>query len=409
MTVGCKLVYGFMLVLEMAQAQKTCSSQTSVTGDEFFPEGGHGMLQLDKSTGGPAAYTDTRKWSTASSSSSSSSSSNINFFGSVSSAYYKVLDSVFTKLFPAEKIFPNASSYVSYGAPLGGGCRLAAVQGAVACSKDFYWPSKLELDFSANVNRWTSTGFNLCSHLKSNNWVGENVFSTGEASTKFSRLCRKSHPVEVIEPLAGILRDPTFFCNRTKNPFSIDWLVLADAWTTPLPTEAKSYFFDAGGSMFKDGLNFFLGKYAQRGIVFDHVYVWEARVIGQQAYWMGVPKQVRDFWEPRVTFYDGIPVNSDPANYIHNPVNRIYQTCKEQDFCAFKLDVDTPTVELPLVRQLIDNPGATRRSLDEFYFEHHVHGLMQMYWGKNVNGTFADSYNIFTQLRHMGIRAHSWI
>jgi len=83
--------------------------------------------------------------------------------------------------------------------------------------------------------------------------------------------------------------------------------------------------------------------------------------------------------------------------------------CRPDDFCAFKLDIDTPWVEVPLVRQLLKSP-AIAQVLDEFFFEHHVHGLMQEQgWGENVNGTFADSYEMFAHLRRMGVRAHSWI
>jgi len=91
-------------------------------------------------------------------------------------------------------------------------------------------------------------------------------------------------------------------------------------------------------------------------------------------------------------------------------VNRIHQLCTDKDFCAFKLDIDTPSVEFPIVQQLINKPDATKASLDEFFFEHHVHGLMQgLGWGQYVEGTFADSYKLFTQLRRLGVRAHSWI
>ena len=48
--------------------------------------------------------------------------------------------------------------------------------------------------------------------------------------------------------------------------------------------------------------------------------------------------------------------------------------------------------------------------VDEFYFEHHVAFLpMQTWWGNKVNGTLADSYDIFLRLRQLGVRAHAWI
>jgi len=74
------------------------------------------------------------------------------------------------------------------------------------------------------------------------------------------------------------------------------------------------------------------------------------------------------------------------------------------------LDIDTPSIELPLVQQLLDAPQQTGDTLDEFFFEHHVEGLMQYFgWYLDVNGTFAHSYDMFSSLREMGVRAHSWI
>ena len=31
--------------------------------------------------------------------------------------------------------------------------------------------------------------------------------------------------------------------------------------------------------------------------------------------------------------------------------------CGADDFCAFKLDIDTPKVEFPIVQQLVQDPG----------------------------------------------------
>jgi len=290
----------------------------------------------------------------------------------------------------------------------GRGSRLSASEGTDVCSEDSYTPSVLEERFSQNANLWTKDSSTLCSHLEE--WVTENLERESGASPKFSRLCRQGRPIQVIEPLAGILRDPRLFCPHVKHSlvFSVDWLVLADSGSARLPPQSKRYLFDAGGSRFMDAMNFFTSKYQERGIVFDHVYVWEARKTGTEAYWAGVPAKTRAFWEPRLTFYDGVPVTADPADKENNPVSRIHQLCKDSDFCVFKLDIDTPSVELPIVQQLIAQSNATKSSLDEFFFEHHVHGLMMKYWTAG-EGSFADSYKLFKQLRQLGVRAHSWI
>jgi len=290
----------------------------------------------------------------------------------------------------------------------GQGGNLPATSGVPECSEDSYNPSELETGFSQNANQWTETPSALCSHVQE--WVTENLAGEREAGPKFSRLCKQGQPMQVIEPLAGILRDPRMFCPDYGAEFSIDWLVLADSGSAPMDPASKRYLFDAGGTRFMDAMNFFTSKYEERGIVFDHVYVWEAAAQGTEAYWADVPPETRAFWEPRLTFYDGVPITADPDDEENNPVNRIHQLCTDKDFCAFKLDIDTPAVEFPVVQQLINQPDATKASLDEFFFEHHVHGLMQAVgWGDAVEGTFADSYKLFTQLRRLGVRAHSWI
>ena len=51
---------------------------------------------------------------------------------------------------------------------------------------------------------------------------------------------------------------------------------------------------------------------------------------------------------------------------------------------------------------------------DEFYFEHHVlHSPMGRSWtrgsGPALQQTLSDSYALFTRLRELGVRAHSWV
>jgi hypothetical protein len=241
-------------------------------------------------------------------------------------------------------------------------------------------------------------------------WINQNKGIEPASRHIFSTLCKKGQAPQLIEPLAGILRDPRYPCRGATNlmlEFSIEWLLMADR--TVLPAGGTNMFFDAGGTRFSDAMEFFASHYENRGILFDLIYVWEANAQPAEAYWQGVSAEIRAKWEPRVTFYNGVPVSAEPG-HEHNVVERIYEMCGDQDFCAFKLDIDTPSVEFPLVQQLLANPRETGVALDEFFFEHHVYGTMQFHgWGSIVNGTFADSIDIFTKLRQMGVRSHSWI
>jgi len=275
------------------------------------------------------------------------------------------------------------------------------------CTADAYTPSALEQQWSQDADTWTA---DHCKHMKetdAKSWINGNTAGPFDPNI-FSTVCRKGKVPQFIEPLAGILRDPRAGCfGGWSKEMSVDWLVFPSS--QGLTAGAKARFYDAGGSHFNDAMRFFLQTYSDHGIVFDEVYAWEMNKQGVETYWSGVAPETRAFWEPRLTFYDGVGVTA-AKDSEHNPVARIFKSCAPEDFCAMKLDIDTPSVELPLVQQLLNTPDETKVKLDEFFFEHHVHGVMQKHgWGQKVAGTFADSYKIFGDLRKLGVRAHSWV
>jgi len=282
------------------------------------------------------------------------------------------------------------------------------------CVADAYIPSTLEQGFFENTLSWTSTEKALCEHLNESivsAWIAQNKGLAAASPEIFSRLCKRGQPMQLLEPLSGLLRDPRVFCSHSprflhSHLFLIEHLTLADSIAKQVG--ARNLFFDAGGSRFTDALAFFANAYALRGIEFDKLFVWEADRQGE-SYWKGVPAKVRKHWEPRLVFHDGVKVSAVPGDQ-HNVVTLIYRVCRPLDFCALKLDIDEPLVERALVQQLLSSPGETGAKLDEFFFEHHVHGLAEEWWGHHqVDGTFADSYRLFRQLRELGVRAHSWI
>eukprot|EP00928_Gymnodinium_smaydae_P048124 TRINITY_DN3215_c0_g1_i1.p1 TRINITY_DN3215_c0_g1~~TRINITY_DN3215_c0_g1_i1.p1 ORF type:complete len:334 (+),score=50.68 TRINITY_DN3215_c0_g1_i1:164-1165(+) len=300
---------------------------------------------------------------------------------------------------------------LSFDPPSGSGGLLHATTSEV-CMEDGYFPSALEAGFVGHPLDWTSDAKALCEHLGEggHNWILENTKGALSSGTDiFSRVCRKGQKQQLVEPLAGILRDPRFLCDSESAQLrsSIDWLVLGDNGIQQ-QAPSKVVFYDAGGSRFIEGMQFWTSAYEKRGLPLDRIYVWEATKQGIDAYFSGVSADMRQKWEPRIVFYDGIPCSAEPQ-HEHNPVRRIIQDCKAEDFCVFKLDIDTPVVELALVQQMLTSDDIGNL-LDEFFFEHHVHGLMQHHgWGQDVNGTVEDSYRIFSELRRRGVRAHSWI
>lgn len=291
-----------------------------------------------------------------------------------------------------------------------GGHMPATRNSADVCTTSEYIMSPLERSFMVDTLATISNSTTNCDKLGDTprKWIIRNL-DAGEATDDdtaiFSTICKSGSAPQVIEPLAGILRDPRQFCDNRDHVFSIDWLVFADNRSYATAPGAKKILFDAGGTRFMDAMKFLVSKYEERGLVFDKIYVWEARKQPEEHYWAGVPRGVQAKWKPKLRFYNGIPIVTDVGRK-HNPMTRIYNECGPNDFCAFKLDIDTPSVEMRIVEQVRASPG----HLKEFFFEHHVHGLMQgMGWGDAVSGTFVDSYNIFHDLRRKGVRAHSWI
>ena len=81
----------------------------------------------------------------------------------------------------------------------------------------------------------------------------------------------------------------------------------------------------------------------------------------------------------------------------------------KDDFIVVKLDIDTSSIEIPLVYQLLQDDRFVDL-VDQFYFEHHVY-LQELArsWGSSMNGTVSESLRLFQSVRRKGIGAHSWV
>ena len=137
-------------------------------------------------------------------------------------------------------------------------------------------------------------------------------------------------------------------------------------------------------------------------------------------YWSKVPPKLRR----KITLFNR-PASANPLS-PDNPVAKLVSECRVEDFCVLKIDVDTPQVELPWVQQILQCHDVSAR-IDEFFFEHHVHGLMEKkyhcdretlvkdpkacigFGSDKVSGSYADTYSLLSELRYRGIRAHSWV
>ena len=227
--------------------------------------------------------------------------------------------------------------------------------------------------------------------------------------------CSGERHYTYIEPLISFLRHPKAVCFQ-QNDHLLDksYLVVPHQNEIAKTGSAYTWLFDVGASTYREGAggasqSWFVDTYRNRGIEFDRIYAWEAAKTDPEAQWAGTPLDVK----MKTSWYN-IPINVT-LGHADNPLTFIKRLAKEEDYVVLKLDIDTPTVEIQLVKQLMVDEKLLSL-VDEFYFEHHVSGSpMQWYgWGNlsAVVGSLTDlhsSYSIFAFLRGRGIRAHSWV
>ena len=102
------------------------------------------------------------------------------------------------------------------------------------------------------------------------------------------------------------------------------------------------------------------------------------------------------------------PVSARPAA-LDNPWTLLQAVALPGDHVVVKLDIDTEAVEVPLAMQLL-NSSALQALVDDFYFEFHFSNKdIEWLWKRGeFSATVADTYRLFSQLRHLGVRANPW-
>ena len=291
-----------------------------------------------------------------------------------------------------------------------------------------------------SVSAWLDTCVARTEGVANGAWSHE-IFSYHEL-----RGCDGRAVVIPIEPLVGLLRHPNYYCivpgtGSTHIPnwvsgalwqFNRDYLLPMWKVEAQLASPGRAYFFDLGASVYNGGLGgasqkWFIDSYLRRGIHFDRIFAWEVRARTDEQIMKPLPKALRN----RTTVYREAPaggfrlpdeqlsyfnfgVSSDPSDPRH-PWRLLRATAKLRDLVVVKVDIDSPSIEEPLVRQILED-DALSGLIDDFYFEHHVHNhpltRRNFGWGPSVqqtNCTVVDSYEVFARLRQLGIRAHSWV
>mmetsp|Transcript_7175 Transcript_7175/g.11946 ORF Transcript_7175/g.11946 Transcript_7175/m.11946 type:complete len:103 (-) Transcript_7175:193-501(-) len=94
-----------------------------------------------------------------------------------------------------------------------------------------------------------------------------------------------------------------------------------------------------------------------------------------------------------------------------NPLRILKEIAHPDDFVVIEIDIDHDPTEIKFIRQILSNRDVSVR-IDEMYFEHHVGLSPMIYRGWNDKRkamNLPQSYELFTELRNLGIRAHSWV
>ena len=251
-----------------------------------------------------------------------------------------------------------------------------------------------------------------------------------------------------LEPLVGLLRHPRFHClkmQRSKVDATVRDAValvhedrtllgakeyLLPTWRDELPSHprsASSLFFDLGASTYTAGAggastSWFVEQYARRGLTFDRIFAWEAKVTPPtHIFGAPMPLSVVD----ALSYYN-VPLETRKGAR-HNPLRTLSAVARPSDFVVMKIDFDSPAIEADLIEQILSS-ALLVSLVDELYFEHHTRDNPAMRykycWTKfrgpfscelepgyvgAINATLHESYELFTRLRNAGIRAHSWV
>ena len=147
-----------------------------------------------------------------------------------------------------------------------------------------------------------------------------------------------------------------------------------------------------------------LNLYEKFGFHFDHIYGFEV-----------------SFTEPNRVFSELLPkkymhsyhwinagVSSEKGNAL-NPLDSILREFHKNDFVLVKVDIDTASIEVPLVHQLLEDSAFHGGVVDQLYFEHHVKFKeMAPIWRSAMKGSLKETFDLFHGLRQRGIPAHFW-
>ena len=211
-----------------------------------------------------------------------------------------------------------------------------------------------------------------------------------------------------VEPLLPPMRHPAFCEEDRKRLFDLSYLVHDfGAMCRKLKPTSRIVLFDMGASLryasAESPAIYLTELFDKFGFPFDHVYAYEITPTKPEDVFKSVPRKMLPAYH-----WINVGVSSEPDSYL-NPFTTLLDKYNEDDLVVVKLDIDTPWLEMPLARQLLED-ARLGKLVDQFYFEHHVHiKEVGKYWKKQMSGTVKESLDLFRGLREKGVPAHFWV
>ena len=211
---------------------------------------------------------------------------------------------------------------------------------------------------------------------------------------------------EFLEPLLPTLRHPKF-CEGRNHLMNMQYLIHDfEAMCMRLKPSSRLVFFDLGASLSvhsgEQPAIWLTELYAKFGFEFDHIYAFEKTFSSPDDVFNAVPSELLGAYH-----WINSGVSAEKTSKL-NPLNILKNKFNHEDFVVMKIDIDTPEIELSLVQQILSDQTIIDL-IDHFYFEHHVElEELRGDWGASVNGTVAESLQLFHELRLKGLRAHYW-
>jgi hypothetical protein len=192
--------------------------------------------------------------------------------------------------------------------------------------------------------------------------------------------------------------------------YNVDYILTQSAasFKNKTSSRVRKFLFDAGTSTFESSLTWFTCAYSQQEIYMDSIHAWEVTLLEPTSFWREVPPSLNHLYH----FYN-IPIRANSTDK-DSPLRIIKAIANVEDFVAFKLDIDTPSVEIPIALEIASNPKLAKL-IDEFFFELHFQcELIKGCWGEvpdYIDGFRLDRFNamkLFITYRSLGIRSHFW-